>query len=176
MSLLGGLLSFIPGVGPLLGMGADALSGMGKASAQNQGNQLTAAAQQAQIANQTAAQNDASRNSAWKNLLNADYVLNNQGYKPMTMPSSVPGMPMRTLPSFGIARQPFSGMARDAASGMARETMSRLQGGPQLKTPDLYGMSKPSAWQKILNVATPILTAAGNYKPGNDDYDSGGDN
>lgn len=156
MSIFGKLLNFIPGVGPLLGMGADMLGGLGKASAQNQGNQLTAAAQQADLANRTSLANDSARQNAWKNLLQADYVKNNnQGYQPPTLHSSVPGVGDHALPTFGIARQPFGADAMAGARGMQNEAQQRLVNGPQLKAPDLYGMSKPSVWQKFLNVAAP---------------------
>jgi hypothetical protein len=140
-----------------LSAGADVLSGVGKANAQNKSNQLTAAEHQAILANQTSGANDAARQNAWTNLLNADYVTNNKGYQPATFHSSVPGMADHTLPSFGIARQPFGAAAMAGAQGMQNESLKRLQGGPQLTTPDLTGMAKPSVWSHILDVAAPAM-------------------
>lgn len=166
-SIFSKALSFIPGVGPLLSMGADALGAVGKANAQNQGNQISAAERQAMLANSTAAQNDASRNSAWKDLMRADYVMNNNnGYTPATLKSNVPGVADHQLPSFGIARQPFTSQAVLGAAGMANEADNRLRNGPQLSVPNLTGMAQPSTWQKILNVAAPAAKVASTFNWG----------
>ena len=168
-STIGGALgSLIPGVGPVVG---PLIGGLGQAAgsaassmAGNRGQQLAASQLADQIATARAAEDRTQRESAWKQLLQADYARGSGGYKPPTFTyGSELGIAPHTLPMFGSARtSPYSATVQRGAAGLENEVMARLMGGSQLPPlTDVSKAAKPSIWERLLGIGSAVAPIYG---------------
>lgn len=140
----GGIMSALTSA-KALKSGAQLAGSLGKSAAQNRSEQLAATMDASTLQNQREAENRAERTSAWRQLQQAEYMMNNKGYQPRA-----------GLPTFGTTGVAPTDTMRQGASGMRDEVLKRLMGG-KMQDPNYAEMAKPGGWEKLANIAGPAL-------------------